>query len=413
MAIPNWRQKEEGIIDSPELLYVDIMKTGKYSSDPNILRLFIDNVEAVYDKLVSFGVKSTGLVYQGGHSVKRSLNHNSLDIMKILYNELHIRNIKTLFNTRAKSIIKDMNNDGVIGIVGEKNGNKINIKSKCTILATGGITGNIEMIDRYVPKIKDYALIDIRNKSSMGEGHKMAMNVGADTTHMHVVTTYASGISIYNRKGLTFFSNTGINVNKNGKRFINEINSAPCEIGEKVLLQPEKCHFKIVDNDMWFNDEFYWGGSYGSGTEVFKRIKSVVKDPPIYFGDTIEELAEKAGIHNESLKTTIEKYNQYCQKGVDLEYNRPNSSLKAIMSAPFVAIKLILIATHGCGGLRTSDNLEVLDVCGSQIKGLYACGEIVGGACGEVYLTATHYPIAMTFGYLVGIYTARKILDNE
>jgi flavocytochrome c len=413
MAMPNWRQKKENILDSPDLLYKDMMKTGRFSNNTKLLRTFVDNVESAYNKLKSFGVESTSLQYQGGHSVKRSLGHNSYDVMKILFEEVKSRGIVVLFNTKVLGLVRNLNENQVIGIFAENSDRQVNVRSRCIILATGGITGSSKMIDNYVPKLRNYVLIDLRNKSSIGEGHKMAMKIGASTSHMYVITTYASGIPVEDRKGLTFFTNVGIKVNKNGERFINEINMAPCEIGEKVLQQPERCCYQLVDYNNWLNEDFYWGASYSNGPEVLKRIKSIIKDPPIFFGETIDELAFNAKINGELLKNTIKKYNQYCENKIDKEFNRPKNSLNKIITPPFVAIKLILIATHGCGGLRTKDNLNVLDIYGSEIKGLFACGEIVGGVSGETYLTATHYPFAMTSGYLAGKYSTNSIHKNS
>jgi flavocytochrome c len=413
MAIPNWRQEKEKINDSKKLLCEDMKKTGLYSNEPAVLRLFINNVEKAYNRLTSYGIKSTGLTYQGGHSVKRSLGHKSYDVMKKLYEEVKSRNIKILFNSKLTYLIRNLEANQVVG-TGVRNGpNNYHIKSLCTILATGGIAGNLQLIDRYVPKLRNYVLIDMRNKNSSGEGHLNAMNIGADTSHMHVVTTYASGIPVNGREGLTFFTNSGIKVNKEGKRFVNEITTAPCQIGEKVLDQPDRTVYQIVDYNIWKNDNVYWGGDYGKGPEVYNRMKKLIKNPPIYFGNTVDKLAFNSGINKESLKDTIQKYNQYCRKGVDPEFNRPSKTLVSIKKPPFVAIRLILIATHGCGGLRTNSNLEVVDVFGKEIKGLFACGEIVGGVSGEVYLTATHYPVAMTFGYLAGNFAAIRAIEQS
>jgi flavocytochrome c len=411
MAMPNSRQKKENIVDSSDLLYKDMMKNGRYSNNDELLRLFVDNVENAYRKLTSFGVESTSLQYQGGHSVKRSLGHDSKLLMKILYEEVKSRGIIVLFNTVVLELVKNLKENKIIGISGLNYDKSVNVRSKCTILATGGITGSLELIDNYIPKLRDYVLIDLRNDSSIGEGHKMAMKIGANTSHMHVITTYASGIPVVGRKGLTFFTNVGIKINNNGERFVNEINTAPCEIGEIVLQQPERCYYQLVDNDNWLNDDFYWGGSYGSGPSVLNRIKSIIKKPPIFIGDTLCELANKANINGSNLEKTVKKYNQYCETQNDIEFNRQKESLKKILSPPFTAIKLILIATHGCGGLKTNKNLKVLDIYDSEIKGLFACGEIIGGVSGEVYLTATHYPFAMTSGYLVGKYSAKSILN--
>jgi predicted oxidoreductase len=122
----------------------------------------------------------------------------------------------------------------------------------------------------------------------------------------------------------------------------------------------------------------------------------------LWFGNTIEELANKAGIHPSSLKETVETYNTYADQGKDLEFGRPGKYLKEITKPPFVAQQNWLMTLHNSGGLRVNIQLQILDVNGDVIPGLYGAGEVIGGISGEIYLTTTHYPAAMTFGYLAG-----------
>lgn len=386
-------------------------RVGRYSNDPEILRFYVDNVQEAYKKLTELGVQSTGLVYQGGHSVKRSLSHNSIEVSKTLSSQIDKRHISILFNIRAKRLILDITTDKVLGVEAlGKRGEKIFIKAKVTILATGGMCSSPELIDRYVPKLRKYSIVDIRIPNTTGDGYQMAMSIGADTTHMHVVTMYPNGIPIKGRKGVSLIINEGIYVNIEGNRFINEIESAPCEIGEKVLLQREKCMFTILDNNMWEKGTIgYWKGR-GKGSEIVASMLANKWDLPIFIADTIKELSIKTGIDPDGLTKTVEDYNQCVENGTDLEFNKSKEYLIKIDTPPFVSIKQVLFALHGCGGLRANTRLQILNVYGNVIPSLYGCGEVVGGTTGEVYLTSTHYPVAMAFGYWAGKFAAKEAL---
>jgi fumarate reductase flavoprotein subunit len=273
--------------------------------------------------------------------------------------------------------------------------------------------GDPEMIDRYIPKLRGYSVVDMRLKNITGDGYKMAMAIGADTTHMHVVTSYPYGVPLKGRYGISFNTNEGIIVNIEGERFIEEIKSAPCKIGEAVLLQKKKCQYTIVDYAMWRKGNYRFWGKRGTGPEVMNSMISSRWDLPIFEGDTIKKLAKEAGINPTALHNTVEKYNRYTDKGLDPEFGRDKEYLIKIQEPPFYAIKQVLISTHGGGGLRTNTNLQILDVNGNIIHGLYGCGEVVGGTTGEIYLTSTHYPVAMTFGYWAGKFAAHEALSVE
>lgn len=411
MAIPNWRQKKEGIIDSPELLYEDMMRVGKYSSDPNILKFYVNNVKEAYDKLTKLGILSTGLIYQGGHSVKRSICHNSIKVLEKLTKQIKKRGINILFNTRAKRFIVDLKTKRIHGIEAILKGDPVLIGAKATILATGGMCGDPQMIDRYIPKLRGYSVVDMRLKNSTGDGYKMAMSIGADITHMHVATSYPRGIAINGRYGVSFHNNEGIYVNKEGKRFVEEIKTAPCEIGESVLNQKDKCQYTIVDNHIWKKGNFRFWGNSGTGQELLQSIRSSKWIVPIFINNTITGLANEAGIDPDGLSETIYNYNRFVEKGIDLDFKRPKKFLIKIEEPPFVAIKQVLMTTHGGGGLRTNTHLQIIDVQGNIIPGLYGCGEVIGGTTGEIYLTSTHYPVAMAFGYWAGKFAAQEVMN--
>ena len=113
-------------MDSPDLLYDDLMRVGRHSNDPVLLRFYVDHVQEAYERLIVLGVESTGLIYQGGSSVKRSICHRSMDVLKTLSAQIDERGIPILFNTKAKRLVIDLPNQRVLGVEAEgKEGHKI------------------------------------------------------------------------------------------------------------------------------------------------------------------------------------------------------------------------------------------------------------------------------------------------
>ena len=64
--------------------------------------------------------------------------------------------------------------------------------------------------------------------------------------------------------------------------------------------------------------------------------------------DTIEELVEKLGLPKETAIATIERYNGFCEKGVDEDFYKRKELLLPIKTGPFYGIKCCLLYTSRC-----------------------------------------------------------------
>ena len=54
------------------------------------------------------------------------------------------------------------------------------------------------------------------------------------------------------------------------------------------------------------------------------------------------------------------------------------------------------------GGLRVNAGMQVLNIWGDPIPGLFAAGEIMGGLHGESYMTGSALGKALIFGRIAG-----------
>jgi 3-oxosteroid 1-dehydrogenase len=118
----------------------------------------------------------------------------------------------------------------------------------------------------------------------------------------------------------------------------------------------------------------------------------------------------------EALRDTLERFNDFADRGVDEDFHRgesaydryysdptvkPNPSLHRIDQAPFYAVKIVPGDLGTKGGLVTDEKARVLRPDGSVIAGLYAAGNVSSAVMGHTYAGpgATIGP-ALTFGYL-------------
>ena len=92
--------------------------------------------------------------------------------------------------------------------------------------------------------------------------------------------------------------------------------------------------------------------------------------------DTLEELAEAAGLPAYPLAKTIEAYNAACDAGEDAEFGKNPEDLVRVEQAPFYAVQITPNTNDSFGALAISTNAEVLDADRNPISGLYAGGTI-------------------------------------
>ena len=115
--------------------------------------------------------------------------------------------------------------------------------------------------------------------------------------------------------------------------------------------------------------------------------------------DTLEELAQAAGLPSEAVVASVGRFNGYCESGVDEEFGRgndeydgffcggtgPNKALTPIDQAPYYAAKFVLSDLGTKGGFVTDVAGRVLNKSGAVIPGLYASSNSAAALFREVY----------------------------
>ncbi|MFD4265327.1 FAD-dependent oxidoreductase [Rhodococcus sp. NPDC058481] len=131
--------------------------------------------------------------------------------------------------------------------------------------------------------------------------------------------------------------------------------------------------------------------------------------------DTLEDLAAKTGLPADTLRASVEQFNDYAKHGVDESFHRgedpydnffcppnggPNSALTPIENGPFYAARIVLSDLGTKGGLVTDVDGRVLREDGTAIDGLYAAGNTSASLSGRFY-PGPGVPLgtAMVFAY--------------
>ncbi len=328
-------------------------------------------------------------------------------VMKVLEKKAIENGVKIDYKVVAKYLVKD-DSGRVIGAVAQREDDSYvkYIGHKAVVLATGDFSNDIDMVAKYSPEVVQYYGKNPKNYDNelvfggvmTGDGQKMGLWAGAawQRTYPNVPQLDLLG-PVPHQQSMSNFQ--GINLNERGDRFMNE--DTTCAYGAWMdLYQPNQNIFYVWDADYpYFYDEWEdFGVSYEGDNgpkpwppeEIVRQIEAEVEKGTFVKADTLREALEQiGGIDVDNALSTIERYNHYCDTGIDEEYHKNKAHLAPIRKAPFYAAKYNVI-TDGSwlsiyGGLRTSLHNEVCDENDNPIPGLYNVGIMTGDVYGNIY----------------------------
>ncbi|MDF2530644.1 MAG: fumarate reductase/succinate dehydrogenase flavoprotein domain protein [Clostridia bacterium] len=412
-------QKSFGLTDdTPEKIFMDLMKGGKYANDARLTWLFAKEMGPTLNWLINEMKVPIENQFSNfpEHSVQRSykVSGGSGTMLQILADDFKATGGTIMMETKAKSLI--MNGDAVVGAVAEDaSGNTINIKAKKTILATGGFGNNPEMLPDSLKGVLFYGA-----GTSTGEGINMAKDIGAQLQFMDYAKMYPQGIEVSPGIGrvssvhtmMTTQQTGAIYVNKEGKRVINE-NMDFVSIKNATKEQTDKMIYLIMDQEAWdkwsklANDDVSPAGRF-TFEEQEKWFNTPDGTPIFRRGDKLEEVATSAGIDGTALKATIDSWNKMVSAGNDSEFGRKQLFPLATDGKYYIIEQKLRFATT-LGGVRVTEGFQVENTKGGVIEGLYAAGECVGGVHGNESMPTCMLSWAVTSGKLAGEAVAKDL----
>ena len=327
-----------------------------------------------------------------------------------------------MWETTAKQLVQDADGKVTGIIVQAKDGKYIQINAaKGVILSTGGYGGNPEMMAALRYRDKDVICNNLGCAFAMGDGIKMAMWAGADIDRNHSggIAFDRAAVDLDHHTGAPYTTGLGdiwwpgsqpwLNLNTRGERFCNEDNTYDFHINS-WLMQPGHICFQIFDSN-------YWSDVVAFHTTICSRVVAVpgarnsevlpnvmpCKDGEQFYNvyikpaldsgklmqaDSLDELADKLGFEGqfkENFLKSVERYNELCDGGVDLDFGKQKKDMTPIKQGPFygIAIGEWLLATMN--GVRVNTNLQAIKPDGEAIEGLYVVGNDMGGFFANSY----------------------------
>ena len=382
-------QKLKGIVDSKDLFYNETMTGGKNKNNPELLRYFVENAPDAIDWLDNNGIELSGITTTGGMSVDRTHRPASGAavggyLISGLVKNINRRGIEVMLDSNVTEIITE--NHKVVGVkVTEEDGSIQTIKAKAVIIATGGLSANREMVEKYRPDLKGF--VTTNHKGATGSGIMILEKLGAGTVDMKEIqihptveqtTSYLISESI--RGG------GAILVSQIGKRFVNELDTRD-KVSAEIIKLPEHYSYILFDQQV---------------REENKAVEEYVSHDLVVQADSINELAQKLSIDANTLSNTIERYNQFVNTKQDEDYGRTTGMRHPINKAPYYAIKIAPGVHHTMGGVTINTHTQVLDTAKNIIQGVFAAGEVVGGVHGANRIGGNAVADIIIFGMQAG-----------
>lgn len=426
-------QRKAGVTDSIDSFERDMIAfdPGLLSTEnaPHLRRLLAVEAGKTVAWLEDLGVAFVGPYLEPPHTVPRMHNvvPNSRAYIARLETAARRLGVEIWLQTAMAELLADP--DGSIAGVRatRRDGSVVELRgSRGIVLASGDFTGNADMRRHYLSRAA--ASAQPINPNANGDGHRTAIAVGANTRRMDAIfgpqlrfappksrgfldrlPTWAplcklqafavqripasalrpivkSLLITHMSPSAQLFTEGAILVNRRGRRFCQETNSA-----SELAFEDGGQGYIILDSAIarTFND-----GTHAISTApgiAFARFDDYKRGRPdlVTVGATVDELARHIRVDASELRASLEE-----RRGFEL----PLYALGPVHS--------MLTVTEG--GLAVDQQLRVLDTHGLPLKHLYAVGGI--GQGGMMLLGHGHHIAwAMTSGRIAGEMVARNL----
>ena len=410
-------QRDAGFDDSTEKAYADWMDWTE-DGDPAWTRYYAENSRAmIYDWMADMGVQFVRV--QAGHENSVPRFHftprGALDVVLALYREaLTLPSIAFEWNEKVESLVVEDRQVTGVNTRNLRTGVERTLLAPHVVLATGGFEGNLERVLQYwrtdLPK-PDRLLLGASIHAT-GTGHDLAEEVGAGLTWMNRHYIYTNGMvdprDPEQTLAITAGNNAALWVNAQGRRFTNETGFDKTILAD-VLAQEPTTYWAIFDESS--RDAFSmrgreWINNPTDGHTVLDHPEATIR------ADSLEALALLTGLPPESLMSSVERFNELIDAGVDEDFGRfaePDDAPPKIDQAPFYAIQFFPMPRKSMGGVAIDLQARALNDAGEVVPGLYAVGELTG----SVGINGTHGMDGMFLGpaLVTGRIAGRTITD--
>ncbi len=350
---------------------------------------------------------------------------------QLMQKVLKDKNALILTETRAVSL--EMEAGRVTAVLAKDPGGDVKVNCKACVMSPGSWINDQKTLDKCVPEFGRLprGISSHCHIACTGDGIGLAESAGAFLDYDSFCMRLMGGAGM--APGNTAMAMTtgpyAVYVNKNGKRWINELTmsrSSFFAVATALVYQPEGINYSIFDMGM----------AREAAKRPFRSIKKKYNPIPeipvpenfeqdllenakrepnmLISGNTIEELAEKLGVPPENLKETVRRYNEMCAQSRDDDFFKTPEDLIPFGEGPYFAVSGGVGTDGAFGGVLVNENIQAYaSDRETLIENLYVPGDFASGR----FLNMAGYKVqiindlswAMSSGFIAGSHAAELL----
>jgi tricarballylate dehydrogenase len=393
----------------------DLERVTEGRTDPELSEVLIGRSYDTIRWMVAQGIAMEPAVSLSGVKVGDTIKwspgavirarHEGVGLSAMWFKAAQARGVEIRYRTSALRLLQDAR--GAVTGVAVHDGERLaEITARAVVLGCGGFEANPEWRARYLGRPWDHAKVR-GTRYNTGDGLRMALAIGAlpcgQWTGCHS-TPIDAGAPPHGDRTLTDKTNRlsypfGVLVDSTGRRFFDEGEDFQlytyAKLGGIILNQPRGVAFQIFDDKVAGLLE----GRYKTGTPVV--------------ADSLAALVEQLPVDRARCLETLEAYNAAAGPGAFDPTVRDGLATRGLAlpksnwaqrldTPPFTAWPVTGGITFTFGGVRVDARAQVQSTAWTPIRGLYACGEMVGGLFHGNYPGGTGLMSGAVFGRIAG-----------
>lgn len=411
-------QRELGIEDSPQRLYEDILRKNGGTSDPVVTRAISENAYKAVEWLVDrWGVPltvCTEFAYPGFSTFRMHApaSRSGKDLLHSLAEAAKTCPTLTLaYQSRVERLLAeatdateatDAQTQRVTGVLLQQPAGPLRVKAKVVILASNGFGGNKEMVQEFIPEMKD--AVYFGHEGNTGDGLRMARELGAAWGSM---SGYQGHASVAVPHGILITWGTlmtgGVLLNQQGVRFADELQGYS-EMAAEVRRQSDGVAFELFDET-----------SYAAASTVHD-FRLAIEAGAVRKFETLAAYEAYFHLPPGSVEATLAQYHAAITEGETAQRDPFGRSERRRLQPPYYGIRVGAALFHTQGGLKINEQAQVRREDGGVFTNLYAGGGAAEGLSGNQakgYLSGNGLLSAVTLGYIAGGHAAQTIPTQD
>ena len=410
-------QDDQGIVDSPDRHYEDVMEITFGEADPDIVRRTVDNAPDTLNWLLDKGLVPlpghpvTGAAPgRAGYSVRRYFwaEEAGKALVKVVLEELEREmpqgNIAIRMNTRVTGLLT-ADSGAVEGVRAESGGEEWTFRGRHVLLTSGGYAMNPDMFEL----LTGHPAYSAGSwPHSLGDGLELAVSAGGWLRGQRLHRAGTGSILTGSEFPAKFYARFAtvpqdrlpweIWVNDSGQRFIREDEPRVRPRARAVLNLP-RLRYTIV-----FDENIFRSAPSGLPRFTREEFLSHCENHPMFArAESLEELAAAADVDAAGLAQTVRDYNSAVASGED-PLGRQHLPAP-IAEPPFYAITHLGSSATSSAGVVVNRAHQVLRGDQEPIPGLYAAGEVLGSgvSLGSTFAPGMMLTPALAIGRWLGM----------